>query len=220
MRSGFFWAVTLSVGFHILLLSSLPRFSFKPPSISKTPQITFVKVQNIKAPHQILKPSSKIFKKYALDNPLSQKLPPPKYIPPLSRKKEPDALNKPLFKKPSLDKITFNQEKIMFIQPANIVNKSPAYMSYYETIREEIRKHAYNYYEVSSRGKVFVSFTLDNNGNLVNLYLDKSRSDSNSYLQDITVKSIKESLPFPKFPPSLKKFKTLTFSLTVYFKSN
>lgn len=93
-------------------------------------------------------------------------------------------------------------------------------MNYYEKIRERIKKIAYENFNVNSSGKVFLNFTINNSGNLIAIYLDEKNSSAPQILKRIAKDSIEKSSPFPKFPKELEKFNTLTFNLSIQFKTN
>jgi len=99
------------------------------------------------------------------------------------------------------------------------LKKNPAYMNYYRFIREKIKTTTYNNYNRSSGGEIIVSFRILNDGTLDSIRFD-SKSTNDKFLRAITVRSLKESSPFPAFPTELNKYPYLQFSVSIYFKNN
>jgi len=126
-----------------------------------------------------------------------------------SRPKEPQAFEK-------------NIKEIIFSEAPSLdrnLSKNSTYMSYYRLIRERIRNNAYQNYSSNKKGEVLVTFLIFSNGALKDINFNTS-SVKNKVLKDITLKSIKESAPFPAFPEQLKKYSQLRFNVSIYFKNN
>ncbi len=105
---------------------------------------------------------------------------------------------------------------------AQAIPKSPQvrqkYIDYYEKIREKIRNSAYKLFRSGvGSGDVYISFELDNKGNLLEAHIVKEKSSGGMFLYDIAIKSLKEAAPFGKFPPQLVH-KKLRFNVIISFR--
>ncbi len=96
--------------------------------------------------------------------------------------------------------------------------KTPEYRSYYQIVREKIRRLAYYNYKKLERGEVFLTFALTAKGDLLDVSINEQRSSPSSYLRDIALKSIQEAMPYPEFPEKLKKNSKLTFNVIISFE--
>jgi outer membrane biosynthesis protein TonB len=101
------------------------------------------------------------------------------------------------------------------IEPAKINN--PSYISYYQIVREKIRRSAYQNYTHNETGEVYVSFIISNLGYVKDVRLVEDRTTSNVYLKDIALKSIKDASPFPDFPKELD-YPQLSFNIIISFE--
>jgi len=207
MKSYFPLALVISLGIHIAVIGGLPHFpfsSFKKPSL-KSPETKFIEAKK----KEITSPK-KIF----------SKIPPPY----LDVKKEFFLTSKTKnnsFRKIQLkNDILLNLKELILTKTKQELDSYPPYMNYYEKIREKIKKVAYENFNVNSSGKVFLNFTIDSSGNLIAIYLDEKNSSAPQILKKIAKDSIEKSSPFPKFPKELAKFNTLTFNLSIQFKTN
>lgn len=92
------------------------------------------------------------------------------------------------------------------------------YISYYELLRENIKKALSQLYKDSKEnGSIHVVFILHKDGNLEGVWIDETRSANSRYLREITLKSVRNSAPYPPFPETLNR-DYLTFSIPVIFK--
>lgn len=98
---------------------------------------------------------------------------------------------------------------------------NPRYLSYNENIRERIKQHAYMFVDHPDfqKGEVYLTFVLDANGTLKQTQIIKERTLANAYLQDVGVRSIEQSNPFPPFPADLS-YPELTFNVVISFEVN
>jgi outer membrane biosynthesis protein TonB len=115
-----------------------------------------------------------------------------------------------------------NTKEVIFAEilpESKELKNNPAYMNYYRFIREKIKKTTYNNYNRNAGGEVIVSFKVMRDGTLANIDLNPN-SVANNYLKTITVKSLKESAPFPAFPAELDEHPYLQFNISIYFKNN
>ncbi len=207
MKSYFPLALVISLGVHIVIIGGLPHFplsSFKKSPL-KSPETKFIEVKK-----KEINPPKKIFSKIA-----------PPY---LDVKKElfstSETKNNSFRKIKLKNDILLNPKELILTKTKQDLDSYPPYMNYYEKIRERIKKIAYENFNVNSSGKVFLNFTINNSGNLIAIYLDEKNSSAPQILKRIAKDSIEKSSPFPKFPKELEKFNTLTFNLSIQFKTN
>jgi TonB family protein len=124
------------------------------------------------------------------------------------------AFNKPIFIKPDIIAI---KKKITL--PAIDINKinNPSYISYYQIIREKIKRAAYQNYTGSDVGEVAISFIVSNEGYLKEIRLLEEKSCPSAYLREVALRSIKDASTFPKFPKELD-FQQISFNVVITFE--
>jgi len=122
--------------------------------------------------------------------------------------------NKPAFIKPDIIAI----KKKITLPPIDM-NKinNPSYISYYQIVREKIRRAAYQNYTHTDVGEVYLSFTVSNDGYLREVKLVEEKSSSSPYLKEIALRSIKDASPFPNFPKELD-YPQLSFNVVISFE--
>jgi len=124
------------------------------------------------------------------------------------------AFSKPSFSKPDIISV---KKKITF-PPVDLDKISnPTYVSYYQIVREKIRRAAYDNYTQTEEGEVYCSFVVSSNGDLVDVRLVEERSRANDYLKETTLASIKDAAPFPVFPKDLD-YPQLSFNIVISFE--
>lgn len=94
---------------------------------------------------------------------------------------------------------------------------SPAYVTYYQIVRDRIRQKAYNNYLQLKSGDVYLTFVLLANGQLKDIKIIEEHTSDNEYLKQVGIKSVKEAGPFPSFPEDLK-YPELTFNVVISFQ--
>lgn len=94
---------------------------------------------------------------------------------------------------------------------------NPSYLSYYQIIREKIRRSAYQNYATSDMGEAYVSFIVSSAGYLEEARLVEEKSSANAYLKDIALKSVNDASPFPRFPSELD-YAQLSFNVIISFE--
>ncbi len=121
---------------------------------------------------------------------------------------------KPTFAGPDLMAI---KKKITLppIEMAKIDN--PSYISYYQIVREKIRRSAYQNYTHNETGEVYLSFIISSDGLIRNARLIQEKSSANDYLKDIALRSVNDASPFPNFPKELD-YPQLTFNIIISFE--
>lgn len=125
-----------------------------------------------------------------------------------------ESLAKPPLAKPEAlvlrKKITFPQVDM------NKLN-NPSYISYYQIIREKIRREAYQNYTSHETGEVHISFIISNAGMLKELQLIEEKTRANFQLKEAAKKSVKDASPFPNFPKELN-YPYLSFNVIISFE--
>jgi TonB family protein len=124
------------------------------------------------------------------------------------------ASTRPTFAGPDLVAI---KKKITLppIEMAKIDN--PSYISYYQIVREKIRRSAYQNYTHNETGEVYLSFIISSDGLIRNARLVQEKSGANDYLKGIALKSVNDASPFPNFPKELD-YPQLTFNIIISFE--
>lgn len=99
------------------------------------------------------------------------------------------------------------------------INKinNPSYVSYYQLVREKIRRAAYQNYTHTETGEIYLTFLISNTGTLKDVRLIEEKSAPNFYLRDIAFRSIKDAAPFPPFPKELD-YPQLSFNVIISFQ--
>ena len=101
------------------------------------------------------------------------------------------------------------------IEMAKIDN--PGYISYYQIVREKIRRSAYQNYTHNETGEVYASFIISNDGYIKDVRLAEEKTTLNDYLKNIALKSIRDASPFPNFPKELD-YPQLSFNIIISFE--
>lgn len=131
----------------------------------------------------------------------------------------------------STGEVTFSREKtppskalagerkitVPMLQSEKITN--PQYLSYTQNIRQRIKQRAYYYadYPDFQSGDVYLTFVLSSTGVLQGVKVISEKTHASAYLQEIGVRSIEESAPFPPFPEDLR-YPELTFNVIISFE--
>ncbi len=127
-------------------------------------------------------------------------------------------------KSPEFAKPTFNSSDIIAIKKkitlpeiemARINN--PSYISYYQIVREKIRRSAYQNYTHNEIGEVYISFIISNDGYIKDVHLIEAKTSASDYLKVIASRSVKDASPFPNFPKELD-YPQLSFNIIISFE--
>ena len=121
---------------------------------------------------------------------------------------------KPAFIKPDIIAI----KKKITLPPIDM-NKinNPTYISYYQIVREKIRRAAYQNYSRTEEGEGYLSFIINNQGYLKEVRFISEKSNASQFLKEISLKSINEASPFPVFPKELD-YPQLSFNVIISFE--
>lgn len=95
--------------------------------------------------------------------------------------------------------------------------KNPAYMSYYDVIREKIKAVASLNSPLIAEGEVYLTFILDSNGQLKALKLLDEKSIPDQKLRQLAYEFVEQASPFPPFPNDLKHSQ-LSFTVIIEFR--
>ncbi len=101
------------------------------------------------------------------------------------------------------------------IEMAKIDN--PSYISYYQIVREKIRRSAYQNYTHNQTGEVYISFIISNDGFIKDVRILEEKTSALDYLKSIALKSVKDASPFPNFPKELN-YPQLSFNIIISFE--
>lgn len=124
------------------------------------------------------------------------------------------AFEKPVFVKPDIIAI----KKRITLPPVNMDKiNNPSYISYYQIIREKIRRAAYQNYSRTEVGEVFVSFLVLSDGQVKEVRVSNERSSASHGLKEIAQRTVQEASPFPVFPKELD-YNQLPFSVIISFE--
>lgn len=122
--------------------------------------------------------------------------------------------NKPMLVKPDIIAV----KKKITLPPVEMDKiNNPSYISYYQLVREKIRRAAYQNYSRAETGEVYLSFIISSGGSLKQVQLRQDKSSPDAYLRDIAQRSIKEASPFPSFPKELD-YPQLSFNVVISFE--
>jgi len=211
-------ALLVSVTTHGVILFYNPNLSFFNKNNKKEEklEISYVKKQELKEKNQ----KETTLKK---DLPImNKKVIPPPFIDEqeyASLKKEALKTNRQLLSKPVLHKPDIIAIKKKITLPPIDINKidNPSYISYYQIVREKIRRAAYQTYTGNEIGEIYITFVIASNGNVKDVRLIRDKSSRSKYLQDITLQSVDNAAPFPAFPKELD-YPQLSFNVVISFE--
>lgn len=149
---------------------------------------------------------------------LPEKITEKKRIPPPFVNKE-TGLPESIFTKPALIRPDIIAIKKKITLPPVDMDKinNPSYISYYQIVREKIRRAAYQNYTRTETGEAYLSFIVSRDGNLKAVRLVEEKSSKSPYLQEIALRSIKDASPFPVFPKDLD-YPQLSFNVVISFQ--
>jgi len=118
---------------------------------------------------------------------------------------------------PEKPQISAFVKKIDFKVTDTDKSNNPLYLSYYQLIREKIRRAAYQNYNRDSSGEVYLSFVISQEGSIKDVRIIDEKSSTNPYLKRIALESVQDASPFPNFPKELD-YPQLSFNVVVSFE--
>jgi TonB family protein len=212
--------ILISAFIHGGILLQNPNFYITPPKNKEQKiEISYLKEEQPKQPVLKTAPLKKEpFLKLSL--PLGMKRNPPPFVDKNDLGKNTAAARKELnFMKPAFAKTDIIAVKKKVNLPPVDLEKinNPSYISYYQIVREKIRRAAYQNYSSLEEGEVYISFIISGNGRIQETRLVEEKSSANSYLREIALGSIKDASPFPDFPKELD-YPQLSFNVIISFE--
>ena len=237
MNSDRLFQVALAVSILVHGVIILPRANFNP--FTPAPKVQEIAVRYIKENPQAkpllknssepgrqgLMPKSEPFLKLDSKIVTGIRRAPLPYIEPVDTSAGSKALSNIQIHKPTeFSKPTFINSPVMAIKKkitlpqiemAKIDN--PSYISYYQIVREKIRRSAYQNYTHNDTGEVYASFIISNDGYINDVRLVEEKTTVNEYLKGIALRSIRDASPFPNFPKELD-YPQLSFNIIISFE--
>ena len=128
-------------------------------------------------------------------------------------------INKPDYNKPayiSPDEASLKKKITLPSVDLDKIN-NPSYISYYQIVREKIKRAAYQNYTRQDTGEVYLSFIIAKDGQLKDSRLVDEKSSGKEYLRQIALRSLKDASPFPEFPRNLD-YPSLSFNIVISFE--
>ena len=123
---------------------------------------------------------------------------------------------KPAFAKPDIIAV----KKKISLPPVDLDKiNNPSYISYYQILREKIKRAAYQNCTREEVGQIYISFSISSFGVLKEARLVEEKSSFSPYLRETALRSIKDASPFPNFPKELD-YSSLTFNVLISFEAD
>ncbi|NQT00212.1 MAG: hypothetical protein HQ595_03925 [Candidatus Omnitrophica bacterium] len=124
----------------------------------------------------------------------------------------------PVDKKIKEPELKEHQLEQIEIPPELPKEKEALYLSYYQTVREKIRKYVMrNYPRFIACGEVYMHFVLLSDGRIKEIRVNENRSCQSWLLKAIAKKSIHQAAPFAVFPKELNQ-PELSFNVPISFE--
>jgi len=217
-------ALLISFTTHVAIVAQNPGYLFfpSPQERNRNIEINYIKQPLVKKQEQrktlllrnepLLDLSSKIS--------MNKRNPPPFVDRDVASKSNIQALSKELlFERPALIKPDIIAIKKKITLPAVDLGKidSPSYISYYQIVREKIRRAAYQNYNRNDTGEVYVTFIISDSGYLKDVRLVEEKSLAADYLKETALNSVRNASPFPSFPKELD-YSQLSFNVVISFE--
>lgn len=209
-------AFVVSLAAHTALFFQLPQMNFLSLQrrAPKKTQVTYIKEE---ARPQLTKSyNQKIPRQKSPRFSFNKNFAPP----PFAEKQQifEGTKNIPIKKPESLKpRITAVKKKITLPSLSSEKITNPVYLSYYQIIRERIRRAAYQNYTRVLNGEIHLSFIILNNGRLKDVKINQEKSCAYSFLNETAINSIYDASPFPKFPEELA-YPQLSFNVIISFE--
>jgi len=224
--------IVVSIIIHFTVLSRFTGFNpFRPAPKSQEIAVRYIKERPLKPrlPGRRATVKKNVFKgkgvKPFLDIdagiPSAEGAYPPDYPPPLKNIADlkPPLPKAALFSKPAFagQQVAAFKKKITLPEMGRTRIDNPSYVTYYQIIREKIRRSAYQNYTHNVTGEVFISFVVSSDGSLKDARLVEDKTTVNGYLQNVALRSVSEASPFPRFPKELD-YSQLSFNIIISFE--
>lgn len=215
-------SIIISLLTHGAILSRRPDFNLNAAQgKGKALEITYVKAPRESIPvMKVAVPKAEPLLKLSKNLTADKRVPPP-YIDKGNVFKIDKALSAraPDFSKPAFIKSDFmGIKKKITLPPINLEKiNNPSYTSYYQFMRERIKRSTYQNYNSSEVGEVTLAFLISRDGYLKDMRLADNDPSVSPTLKELALRSVKEASPFPRFPESLD-YPELPFKLTIIFE--
>lgn len=202
------------VNYHSLDFLPLPKKSLimKITYIKNIPQLTEVKKQTLNKKFSALKlpQPSNSFEKESLLPPANKE-----NLLSITRQNLPrsQAAVKPAVIRPD---IIPGKKKISLSRVESEKSHNQSYDTYYDFVREKIRRAAYQNYNRNETGEIYLAFIISSTGTLQDARIIEEKSSINNYLREVALRSIKDAAPFPSFPQELD-YPQLSFNVIISF---
>jgi len=216
-------AFLISISIHLALI--FQGFTFSSLLVKNKPKK--IEVSYIKNPREAKKVSGSNSRKSEplLDMSakigIDKKIPPPFINKDESLKPVKQVIRKDFsFSKPDLIKPeAIAMKRRISLPPVIDMTKieNPSYISYYQIVREKIRRAAYQNYSSSETGEAYITFIISNEGYLKEVNLVEDKSSASPRLREIALNSVTNASPFPKFPKELD-YPRLSFNVVISFE--
>ncbi len=121
-------------------------------------------------------------------------------------------------KKENIPLSRLTKEEQMVARDFAALSKEPAYLDYYQAIREKIKNSANRHKPVLfTPGEVYIFFVLGNQGQLKRLKAIESKSNPSPILQEAALLGVEDASPFPPFPAGLNR-EQIAFNIVISFE--
>ena len=197
---------------NLLTLAKKPamvRISYlkNPPQLTETQKkMLFKKAAQVKLPAQI-----STFDKNSL-------IPPENKENLLAGSRQPLPREHPAVKPAIIRPDIMAVKKKITLPPVDIEKmNNPTYVSYYQFVREKIRRAAYQNYTRSETGEIYMAFVISSTGILKEVRLVEEKSSLKYYLRETALRSVRDASPFPEFPKDLN-YPQLSFNVIISFE--
>jgi TonB family protein len=217
-------AFFISFATHVVIVAQNPGYIFFP-STGKDRKM--MEVNYIKPPKTVKQGAKKSslsrnepFLKLPSRITADKRTPPPFVSREEASRASAQAMRKELsFDKPALIKPDTIAIKKKITLPAVSLDKigNPSYISYYQVVREKIRRAAYQNYNRNETGEVYITFIISEAGYLREVRLVEEKSRAADYLKNIALASVRNASPFPRFPKELD-YSQLSFNVVISFE--
>jgi TonB family protein len=207
-------ALAISLIAHATIFFKLPAINFfLTRRALKQTKVTYVEE---KSTPLSLKPCSQKLPLKSSRQILSKRVAPAPYIKreQIFKKVKAAPTRKPESVKPEVIAV---KKKITLPPLRNEKISNPAYLNYYQIIRERIKRAAYQNYTHLVNGDVWLSFIILTDGQLTEVRINERKSTTYAYLKETAKKSIDDAAPFPNFPKDLN-YPELSFNVIISFE--
>jgi hypothetical protein len=208
---------------HVVVITQNPGYIFFTPKLkSQKIEINYIKTPQVgkREFKRSNSPKGESFLKLPSRITMNKVAPPPFIERDVISKANMQAMRKEIpFERPALIKPDIIAIRKKITLPPVDMGKigNPSYISYYQVVREKIRRAAYQNYNRSETGEVYITFIISSVGYLSDVRLVEEKTSAPAYLKDIALVSVKNASPFPTFPKELD-YSQLSFSVVISFE--